>query len=299
MRLTQARREAIEGYICLAPWALGFVIWIAGPMLYSLYLSLTDSDVLSPPKLVGLKNYERAFFVDDLFWSSLGRTFYYAILVVPAGVAGSLLAALLLNQKLRATSVYRTLYFLPHLTPTVAAALLWVWVLQPEFGLVNYLLDRLGIQGPAWFGSKEWAIPALAMIALWNGIGGNRMMIFLAGLQGVPQELVDAAEVDGANGWQRFRHVTLPMISPTMFFNLVLGIIAALQVFTTALIATRGGPANATWFYALHIYTNAFQYFSMGYASALAWIFFVVMFVFTAIQFRVSSRWVYYAGGEK
>ncbi|HEY3109992.1 MAG TPA: sugar ABC transporter permease [Chloroflexota bacterium] len=299
MRLTHARREAIEGYVCLAPWALGFVIWIAGPMLYSLYLSLTDSDVLSPPKFVGLKNYERAFFGDDLFWSSLGRTFYYAILVVPAGVAGSLLAALLLNQRLKATNLYRTLYFLPHLTPTVAAALLWVWVLQPEFGLVNYLLDRLGIQGPAWFGSKEWAIPALAMIALWNGIGGNRMMIFLAGLQGVPPELVDAAEVDGASAWQRFRHVTLPMISPTMFFNLVLGVIAALQVFTTALIATRGGPANATWFYALHIYTNAFQYFSMGYASALAWIFFVVVFVFTAIQMRASSRWVYYAGGEQ
>jgi multiple sugar transport system permease protein len=161
------------------------------------------------------------------------------------------------------------------------------------------LLDLIGVKGPAWFGSTEWAIPSIALIALWNGIGGNRMMIFLAGLQGVPQELVDAAEVDGANGWQRFRHVTLPMISPTIFFNLVLGIIGALQVFTTALIATRGGPANATWFYALHIYTNAFQYFSMGYAAALAWMFFVVMFVFTAIQFRVSSRWVYYAGGDK
>jgi multiple sugar transport system permease protein len=299
VRLTHARREALEGYICLAPWALGFLIWIAGPMVYSLYLSLTDSDVLSPPKFIGLGNYERAFFVDDLFWSSLSRTFYYALLVVPAGVVGSLLAAMLLNQKLRATSVYRTLYFLPHLTPSVAAALLWVWVLQPEFGLVNYSLELIGIQGPAWFGSKEWAIPALAMIALWNGIGGNRMMIFLAGLQGVPQELVDAAEVDGANGWQRFRHVTLPMISPTIFFNLILGIIGALQVFTTALIATRGGPANATWFYALHIYTNAFQYFSMGYASALAWIFFVIVFVFTAFQMRVSSRWVYYAGGDK
>jgi multiple sugar transport system permease protein len=299
VRLTHARREAVEGYICLAPWALGFAIFIAAPIVTSLYLSLTDSDVLSPPRFVGLANYERAFFVDDLFWSSLARTFYYALLVVPVGVVGSLLAALLLNQRLAATNVYRTLYFLPHLTPTVAAALLWVWVLQPDFGLVNYLLDMVGIKGPAWFGSKEWAIPSLAMIALWNGIGGNRMLIFLAGLQGVPQELADAAEVDGANGWQRLRHVTLPMISPTIFFNLVLGIIGALQVFTTALIATRGGPANATWFYALHIYTNAFQYFSMGYASALAWVFFVVMFVFTAIQMRASSRWVYYAGGEK
>jgi multiple sugar transport system permease protein len=299
VRLTQARREALEGYVCLAPWAIGFVVFIAAPIVTSLYLSLTDSDVLSPPKWVGLANYERAFLGDDLFWSSLGRTFYYALLVVPVGIVGSLLAAMLLNQRLGATNVYRTLYFLPHLTPSVAAALLWVWVLQPDFGLVNYLLGMVGITGPAWFGSTEWAIPSLALIALWNGIGGNRMMIFLAGLQGVPQELADAAEVDGANGWQRFRHVTLPMISPTLFFNLVLGIIGALQVFTTALIATRGGPANATWFYALHIYTNAFQYFSMGYASALAWIFFVVMFAFTAVQMRLSSRWVYYAGGEQ
>jgi multiple sugar transport system permease protein len=299
VRLNHARREALEGYICLAPWALGFLFFIAVPMVWSLGLSFTDSDVLSTPKFVGLANFQRAFFEDDLFWTSLGRTFYYALLVVPLGVIASLLAALLLNQKLKGTNVYRTMYFLPHLTPTVAAALLWVWVLQPEFGLVNYLLDLIGIQGPAWFGSTEWAIPSLAMIALWNGIGGNRMMIFLAGLQGVPAELVDAAEVDGANSWQRFRHVTLPMISPTVFFNLILGVIGALQVFTTALIATRGGPANATWFYALHIYTNAFQYFSMGYAAALAWIFFLVMFVFTAIQMGASRRWVYYHGEEK
>jgi multiple sugar transport system permease protein len=299
VRLTQARREALEGYLCLAPWALGFLLFIAIPMVVSLGLSFTDSDILSPAKFVGLANYERAFFGDDRFWSSLQRTFYYALLVVPIGVVGSLMAALLLNQRLKGTTLYRTLYFLPHLTPTVAAALLWVWVLQPDFGLVNYLLEMVGIKGPAWFGSTEWAIPSLAMIALWNGIGGNRMMIFLAGLQGVPSELIDAAEVDGANTWQRFRHVTLPMITPTLYFNLVLGVIGALQVFTTALIATGGGPAYATWFYALHIYTNAFLYFSMGYASALAWIFFVVMFALTYVQVHVSSRWVYYAGDDK
>jgi multiple sugar transport system permease protein len=299
VRMTFARREAIEGYICLAPWALGFLLWIALPMFASLALSLTEYDVVRAPKFVGLANFERAFFQDDLFWSSLGRTFYYALVTVPLGVAGSLAAAILLNQKLKGTSLFRTLYFLPHLTPIVAAALLWVWVLQPEFGLVNHVLDMVGIKGPAWFGSKEWAIPSMIMIALWTGIGGNRMMIFIAGLQGVPQELVDAAEVDGANAWQRFRNVTLPMISPTIFFNLILGVIAALHVFTTALIATQGGPAYATWFYALHIYQNAFQYFNMGYAAALAWIFFVVMFVFTYIQVRASARWVYYAGGDK
>ncbi len=298
-RLNLARREALEGYICLAPWAIGFMLWIAIPMVSSLVLSFTEYDVVTNPKFVGLANYDQAFFKDDLFWSSLGRTFYYALLVVPIGVVGSLMAALLLNQNLKGTSVFRTLFFLPHLTPTVAAALLWVWVLQPEFGLVNYLLEFVGIKGPAWFGSKEWAIPSIAMIALWNGIGGNRMMIFLAGLQGVPTELVDAAEVDGANSWQRFRHVTLPMISPTIFFNLILGIIGALQVFTTALIATRGGPAYATWFYALHIYRSAFEYFTMGYASALAWIFFVIVLAFTYLQMRASGKWVYYAGEEK
>src|SRR5581483_5677997 len=229
-----------------------------------------EYDVVRAPRFVGLANFQRAFFKDELFWSSLGRTFYYALLTVPLGLLGSLLAALLLNQRLRGATFFRTCFFLPHLTPAVAAALLWVWVLQPEFGLVNYLLGLVGIKGPQWFGSKEWAIPSIAMIALWTGIGGNRMMIFLAGLQGVPSELLDAAEVDGANSFQRFRHVTVPLISPTLFFNLILGIIGALQVFTTALVATNGGPAYATWFYALHIYRTAFQYFTMGYASALA-----------------------------
>ena len=298
-RLNLARREALEGYVCLAPWALGFVLWIAGPMLASFALAFTEYDVISSPKLVGLANFERAFFKDELFWSSLGRTFYYAALTVPLGVAGSLAAALLLNQRLRGTRFYRAAFFLPHLVPTVASALLWVWVLQPDFGLVNYLLDLVGIKGPPWFGSKEWAIPSIALIALWNGVGGNRMMIFLAGLQGVPGELVDAAEVDGANAWQRFRNVTLPMISPTIFFNMILGVIGALQVFTTALIATKGGPAYATWFYALHIYRSAFEYFTMGYASALAWVFFVIVFLFTLVQVRASGRWVYYAGGEE
>jgi multiple sugar transport system permease protein len=299
LRLTFAQREALEGYICLAPWALGFLLWIAGPMVTSLVLSLTEYDLYHPPTFIGLANYQRAFFEDKLFWGSLGRTFYFAAVAVPLGIVGSLLAALLLNQRLKGTSVFRTLYFLPHLTPAVAAALLWVWVLQPEVGLVNYLLSLVGVQGPAWFGSKEWAIPSIMLIALWTNIGGNRMMIFLAGLQSVPQELIDAAEVDGANVWQRFRHVTLPMISPTIFFNLVLGVIGALQVFTISFIATKGGPAYATWFYALHIYQEAFQYFNMGYASALAWIFFVVMFAFTLIQVRASARWVFYQGGEK
>lgn len=290
------QREALEGYICLLPWALGFLLWVGGPMLASFVLSLTDYDIVHPAKFVGLANLRRAFFEDDLFWGSIVRTFYYAMVLVPLGMIGSLLAASLLNQKLKATNLYRTLYFLPSLTPTVAAALLWVWILQPDVGLINHLLNKIGIRGPAWFGSKEWAIPAMILIGLWSTVGGNRMMIFLAGLQGVPEELYEAAEVDGAGSWHRFWHVTIPMITPTLFLLLVLGIIAALKVFATAFVATNGGPAYATWFYALHIYKQAFEYYNMGYASALSWIFFIIMFLFTYFQFRASSRWVYYAG---
>jgi len=204
----------------------------------------------------------------------------------------------LLNQRLRGTSLYRTFFFLPSLTPAVAVAILWTWLLQPDVGLFNYVLSLVGIQGPKWLGSTDWAMPSLIAIALWTGIGGNRMMIFLAGLQGVPQELYDAADIDGAGTLQRFRHITLPMISPTMFFNLVLGVIAALKVFTVAFIATQGGPAFSTWFISLHIWSQAFKYLEMGYASALAWVFTLILLTLTAIQFRVSRHWVYYEGED-
>jgi multiple sugar transport system permease protein len=268
-------------------------------MLASFYLSLTEYRITSPPNFIGLENYRAAFFSDPLFWSSLWRTFYFAILSVPIGIVGSLLLALLLNQQAKGTSLFRTLFFLPGLTPIVATALLWTVLLQPETGLVNYMLGKVGLPGPKWFGSVEWAIPGLVLMTTWRTVGSNRMIIFLAGLQGVPQSLLDAASIDGANRWQRFIHVTLPMLSPTMFFNVVLGIIGALQVFAAALIATNGGPAYATWFFALHIYTQAFQYFEMGYGSALAWIFLVIMLAFTLIQFRASARWVYYEGEDR
>jgi multiple sugar transport system permease protein len=172
----------------------------------------------------------------------------------------------------------------------------WKVILHPEVGLLNTLLFDVGIKGPGWLSSVEWAIPALIIMALWRGVGGNSMMIFLAGLQGIPAELYEAAAIDGANSWHRFRHVTVPMLSPTVFFNLTLGVIGALQVFASALVASRGGPAYATWFYALHIYTEAFVNFKMGYAAALAWIFFVIVLVITYLQVRLSGRWVYYAG---
>jgi multiple sugar transport system permease protein len=290
------RREALLGLLFATPWLLGIFLFVGGPMVASFALSFTSYDIVSPAKYVGLSNYREAFIEDPLFFTSMGRTFYYALVVVPLGLFGSLFLAMLLNQGLRGTNLYRTFYFLPHLTPIVASALLWKWIFQPEVGVLNFLLAKVGIEGPKWLGSKEWAIPALMIMSLWGMLGGNRMMIFLAGLQGVPQELYEAAEIDGANVWHKFRHVTLPQISPTIFFNLVLGVIGALKVFASAFIATQGGPAYATWFFALHIYTVAFQYLRMGYAAALSWIFLLVMLVFTYIQVRSSGRWVFYAG---
>ena len=293
---TARRREAIEGVLYLSPWIIGFIVFIVGPLIVSLYLSFTKYNVLRPPQVIGLQNYITAFTKDELFLPSIWRTFYYALLSVPLALIGSLIAALLLNQKLIATSVWRTLYFLPTLTPLIAAALLWRWMLNPDVGLVNYLLKQVGIQGPGWLSSIQWAIPSLALIGLWNSIGGSRMIIFLAGLQDVPRELLESAEIDGAGAWARFWHVTLPMITPTVFFNLVLGIIFALRTFDIAFIATAGGPARATWFISIHIYQNAFVSFDMGYASALSWIFFIILFAITYLQFKLSGRWVFYAG---
>ncbi len=295
-RVSQAQREAIEGYLYALPWALGFILFIAGPMLASLFLSFTRYDIARPPTFVGVQNYVRALTSDPLFWSSMGRTFSYALVMIPLAISASLLLAMLLNRRLPGTNILRTIYFLPHLTPIVATAVLWKWIFQPEVGLVNYALWTVGIKGPGWLGSVEWAIPALIIMALWSAAGGNTMLIFLAGLQGIPQELYEAAAIDGAGTWARFRHVTVPVLSPTIFFNLVLGVIGALKVFTSAFVTTEGGPAYATWFYALHIYQQAFRNFQMGYAAALAWIFFLLILVITFVQLRLSGRWVHYEG---
>jgi multiple sugar transport system permease protein len=279
------------------PWLLGLVIFVIGPMLFSFYLSFTKYDAVRPPEWLGLANYVRAFTGDELFWPSLGRTFRYALVVVPLGTAGSLALAMLLNRGQPGTNLFRTFFFLPYLTPVVAMAILWKWLLHPSVGPVNYLLGRIGIEGPGWLSNPKWALTSIIMISLWAFLGGNSMLIFLAGLQGVPQELYDAAEVDGAGSFMRFRHVTLPMISPTMFFNLIIGVIGALKVFALAYVATEGGPSWATWFYALHLYRWSFQYFEMGYGAALAWLFALILVVLTMIQFRYARRWVHYEGG--
>jgi multiple sugar transport system permease protein len=290
-----ARREALEGYLYLLPWAAGFILFVAGPMMASLGLSLTNYDLIRAPVFSGIDNYVRAFSADDLFWPSLGRTFYYAAAIVPLTILASLLLALFLNSPLRGRITLRTIAFVPHLVPIVAGTLVWVWIFHPR-GLLNYLLSIIGIPGPGWLSTIEWAIPALVLMGVWRSAGGNTMIIFLAALQGVPAELYEAAEIDGADRFQRFLYITLPMISPAVFFNLTLGIIGALKVFAPAFVATQGGPAYATWFYALHLYQNAFRYLQMGYASALAWIFLVIVLTLTWIQFRTSARWVHYEG---
>jgi multiple sugar transport system permease protein len=297
-RLTRRQRKALSGYLFISPWLIGFLVFSLGPILASLWLSFTRYNLFSPPKFVGLDNYVFMFTQDAFFWPSVGRTLYFSVVLVVVGIAGALACAMLLNQSLRGLAFFRTAFFIPSLTPIVAAAILWRWILQPAYGPLNALLSYVGVTGPGWLVSSEWAIPALLLIRLWNFVGGAQMVVFLAGLQGIPQELYDAADVDGASSWQRFHRITLPMLSPTIFFNLIIGIITALRVFTVAFIAPEppGGPNYATWFYVLHLYDSAFNNLQMGYASALAWIFFLAVLALTALQFWVSKRWVYYGG---
>ena len=296
-QMPRHRRKALEGYLFISPWLIGFVVFTFGPMLASLYLSFTSYAVVSAPSFVGGRNYVYMLTQDKLFWSSILKTLYFATVQVGVGLTGSLACALLLNSKrLRASAFFRTAFFIPSLTPVVALALIWKWILNAKYGMLNGFLGNLGIAGPPWLGSVEWVIPGLLMMNLWAAIGGSRMVIFLAGLQGVPQELYDASEVDGAGSWQRFRNVTLPMLTPTVFFNLVLGVITGLKVFAVAYVGTDGGPAYGSWFFLLHLYHQAFDYLEMGYASALGWFFLVVVLALTAVQFAGSRRWVYYEG---
>lgn len=292
-------REGLWGTFFAMPWLLGLVIFVLGPIIVSMYLSLTRYDAIRPPVWLGISNYVRAFTEDELFWPSLGRTFRYALVVVPFGMIGSLALALLLNQGLAGTTLFRTFFFLPNLTPAVAMAILWRWLLHPAVGPINYALGLVGIEGPGWLTDPRWALSSLIGINLWAQMGGNQMLIFLAGLQGVPQEFYDAAKVDGAGSWYRFWHVTLPMVSPTLFFNLIMGIIGSLQVFSLAFVATEGGPSWATWFYVLHLFRWSFERFEMGYGAALAWIFAFILIMLTLIQFKLSKHWVYYAGGAE
>jgi len=294
----RSTREAFAGYLFIMPWVLGFLIFIAGPMIASAYISMTRYAIAQPPNFIGLSNYHRAFFDDPNFWPSLERTGIYTLLAVPLGIAGSLFLATLLNQEIIGKTLFRTLFYIPTLMPLVASGVLWTWLLQPEVGLVNNTLWQFGIAGPGWLGDPKLALYCIVTIVLWGSIGGGRMIIFLAALQNVPKELEEACELDGGGVWAKFWNVTVPMISPVIFFNLVLGVLDAVGVFAIAYVATEGGPNFATWFYMLHLVNQALRFQDMGYASALAWIFFVIVLVITVVQVRASRAWVYYAGGE-
>lgn len=289
----QARREAVEGYLFILPWLLGLVIFIVGPILASFYFSLTDYEVVRPPVFRGLANYQRLF-TDNLFWQALKVTTIYVVTSTPLGLALSFAIALLMNQKVRWISLWRTLYYLPTLVPVIASTMLWLWIFNPEFGLLNTLLRYIGIDGPLWLGHSQWALPSLILMSLWT-VGGP-MLIYLAGLQGIPTDLYEAAEVDGAGTWAKFRAVTIPLMTPVIFFNLVMNMIFAFQVFAQPFIMTGGGPRYATLFYVLYLYQNAFKFFRMGYAAALAWVLFIVILIFTLLVFRSSALWVFYEG---
>ncbi|MGC4107885.1 MAG: sugar ABC transporter permease [Thermomicrobiales bacterium] len=289
--MTIRRREMLDCYIFILPAVLGLLIFYLGPMIASLYFSMTDYDMLSPAKWVGLQNY-RDLLQDEIFWKSLRVTITYSVFSVPLGLALALCLALLLNQKFRGVTAFRTIFYLPTVMSGVAVATLWKWIFNPDFGILNLLLEKIGIRGPAWLADETWALPALILTSLWT-VGGS-MLIFLAGLQGIPQDLYEAAELDGAGAWNRFRNITLPLLSHVTFFNLVLGIIGALQVFTEAFVLTKGGPNNSTMLLSVYLYQNAFLYLKMGYASAIAWVMFLIVMLLTLVVFRSAPMWVHY-----
>ncbi len=292
------RRQTVEGYLCILPWLVGFLCFTAGPMLGSLVLSFTDWQILSAPRFIALGNFQHLV-ADPLFYQSLYNTAYISLFSVPLQLAVALLVAIGLNQKLRGVNVFRTIFFLPSQMPLVASALLWLWIFNPDYGLANVFLTALGLPTVKWLFDVNLAKPSIVLITLWGGIGVP-MLIFLAGLQGVPETLYEAASIDGAGTFRRFWHITLPMLSPVVFFNLIIGIIASFQAyFTLVYVTTQGGPANATLIYIIYLFFKAFQDFQMGYASTLAWILFLVVVVLTGIQFGLARRWVYYEGEER
>jgi multiple sugar transport system permease protein len=286
-----SRRETFWGYVFLAPFIVGFFLWQAYPLLLSLYYSFTNYDLLQPEEWVGLQNYQ-TMLDDKLFWISLVNTAIYTAMSVGIFLFFSLGGALLLNAKLRGITMFRLVVYLPSQLPLVASAFIFLWIFEPTFGVANYILQTLGLQPQMWLFDPVLAKPTLAIMGIW-GIGTG-IIIFLAGLQSVPESLYDAAKVDGAGQLRQFWHVTLPMVSPVILFSLIISVIASFQVFDLAYIMTDGGPGTETLFYVLYIFRNGFEFLKMGYASALAWVLFLIVLVLTFINFRASGRWVHY-----
>lgn len=301
--MKKRKRSAIErqnlrnGLLFCAPSIIGLLIFTLYPVLCSLFYSFCNYPMLKPPVWVGMKNYQ-TLFGDPVFYKSLYNTAYYAVFATPLGIITAFILALLLNQKVKGMALFRTMFFVPSIVPMVAGSVLWLWLLNPQYGLINAVLRLMHIPGPGWMADPMWAKPALILMSTW-GVGGW-MLIYLAGLQDVPQDLYEAAEIDGATPVQRVWHVTMPFMSPHIFFTLVMGFIGAAQYFTQAYVMTNGagGPVDSTRFFSLYLFQNAFQYWKMGYACAMAWILFIIILLFTLLLFKTSARYVYY-GGEK
>ncbi len=287
-------RKNLVGYLFISPWLIGFLVFVLGPFVASVWLSFTRWDIVTPPSWVGAANYHALLTSDPLFWKSLWITLKYAAVSVPLGIVAGVLLALLLNCKVAGISVYRTVLFLPSIVPAVATSVVFIWILNPEIGLTNRILKLIGVTGPAWLGDSVWAFWSLVLMSIW-GVGGS-MVIYLAGLKDIPVYLYEAAIVDGAGPFMRMRKITLPMLTPVIFFNLVMGVIGAFQYFTQAFIMTQGGPEESTTFYALYLFNRAWRYMDMGYASAMAWILFLIVVVITLLLFRTQRKWVHYGG---
>jgi multiple sugar transport system permease protein len=285
------RNETIAGYLFLLPNFLGFLVFSLIPIAASFALTLTEWDLIGERRFVGLANFQKLL-TDDLFWQSARNTVYYTLAAVPAGVFIAFWLALLLNRKMRGVVFFRTVFFLPHVTLTVAIALVWAWIYNPELGLLNYGLALLGIDGPRWLQSTTWAMPAVVIMSNWKGIG-YAMLVFLAGLQAIPQDLIEAATVDGASWLQRLRHIVVPLLAPTTFFILVTSFIGAMQAFDQFYVMTQGGPAFTTTTLVMYVFQNGFEWFQMGYAATVAVALFASIFAITALQWRFGQSWVY------
>lgn len=286
------RREALYGLLFVCPAIFGMLIFNLGPVLASLFFSFTKYSIITKPKWNGLANYQKAF-TEELVAQSFGITAYYVLVSVPLGIGLAFAVALLLN-KIKGAHLYRTAFYVPSVVPTVASAVIWLVILNPSVGLVNYFISLFGVKGPGWLIDPDWATPGLILMSLWSI--GTGMVLYLAGLQSVPEHLYEAAEIDGARAFRRFIAITLPMMTPTLFFHLVMGLIASFQAFNAPFIMTNGGPVNSTYYISLLIYDNAFRYFKMGYASATAWILFMLVLLLTFLILKTSRSWVYYEG---
>jgi multiple sugar transport system permease protein len=297
--LSRKAKDNLAGYLFISPWIIGFIGLTLGPLLFSLAASFTDYNITSKMNFVGFENFKRMFTMDDLFRTSLYNTLYYVVFSVPLTTAGAILLGVLLNQKVKGLKVFRTIYYLPAVLSGVAVYFLWMQLLSPSSGLVNTMLGWFGIDGPAWLFDPEWTKPALLLMKMWS-VGGG-MLLYLASLQGVSPQMYEAADMEGASAWQKFYHITLPMISPIIFFDVITSTIGSFQIFQEAYVMTEngsGGPGNSLLFYNLHMWNNAFEVFNMGYASAMAWLLFIIVMILTVVNMKLGKRWVHYEGGD-